>query len=442
MIDFFKNQFTASLWGDEGFAAVLSQKNLLDIVKIVSKDTSPPLYYFCCHAWMRLFGTSEIAIRALSFSFFIGTVLTIFLLAKYLWGKKTALIAALLTATNPFLFSYAFEGRMYAILAFTTTLSFYFFITENWILYVLSATAALYSHHFSIFAIFLQFLWVFKEFVKKPKKRLNRFLPYFFIFILYLPWLYPLYYQSSLVQSGFWLAKPTLKSINELWQSFLALGQSADCKKIVSYLALIILALRRWPFFGKSTKNKESLISLWLTLPVILTFIISHIKSSIFYDRYLLYVIPGLILLLASQRRKISLVFIAFLICLWGYFDIRYFFQPTKKPFRQMAEYIKLNTPSQTPFLIINYNGKAHHLWEAKYYDIPAPIYSPGGPLPFYVGTALMDESDVIYSLAENLERIGIITSDQPNDVKIENFQTSSVKKIDGLYFLWMERQI
>ena len=110
MIDFASNQFTASLWGDESFAAILAQKNLIDIVKIVSHDTSPPGYYFCLHLWMKIFGTSEVAIRSLSFLFFLGTVAFIFLLAKYLWGKKAAIQAAILTLTNPFLFAYAFAA--------------------------------------------------------------------------------------------------------------------------------------------------------------------------------------------------------------------------------------------------------------------------------------------------------------------------------------------
>ena len=125
MINFFQNQFTASLWGDEAFSAVLAQRNLIDIVKVLTKDTSPPLYYFCSHLWMQIFGSSELAIRGLSFAFHLGTVVTVFLLARYLWGRKTAIAASLLTFFNPFLFKYAFEGRMYSILAFTTTLSFY-----------------------------------------------------------------------------------------------------------------------------------------------------------------------------------------------------------------------------------------------------------------------------------------------------------------------------
>lgn len=437
MIDFSNNQFTANLWGDESFAAILAQKNLVDIIKIVSHDTSPPGYYFCLHLWMKIFGTGEVAIRNLSFILFLGTVVFIFLLAKYLWGKKTAGLAAILTLTNPFLFSYAFEGRMYAILAFTTTASFYFFLTKNWVLYVLAATTALYSHHFSMFAIFVQFLWLGVLIIKKPKKNLKYLLVYLFVLILYIPWLWPLYYQTSLVASGFWLARPNLNSIKDLIQSFLGLGLSPFWKTFIFYLTLATLLLRRWSFSGK--KKADTLIILWFCLPIGLTFIISHIKSSIFYDRYLLYTIPALPLLISSQRRKISMLLILVLITSWFWFDFQYLFHPTKKPFRQFANYIKLTTTKQD--FLINYNGRAHHLWESKYYGLKAPIYSPGGKLPFYVGTALMTPEDVIYSLPQT-DRIGVITSDDPEKVKVENYQSVFVQKVDSLYFIWMQKII
>jgi uncharacterized membrane protein len=437
VIDFASNQFTASLWGDEAFAATLAQKNLVDIVKIVSRDTSPPGYYFCLHLWMKIFGTGEVAIRALSFLFFLGTVVFIYLLAKYLWTKKTAYLAAILTITNPFLFSYAFEGRMYAILLFTTVASFYFFITQNWVFYILAATAALYSHHFSMFAIFTQFLWLVVKTIKNPKINLRYLVIYLFIFILYIPWLWPLYYQTSLVAGGFWLGKPTLNSVVNLVQSFLGLGLSTWWKNIILGLVIITLFLRRWSSFGK--KLKWILIILWFCLPIALTFIISQIKSSIFYDRYLLYTIPAIPLLISSQRRKISTLLLVILIVLWSWFDWQYFFHPTKKPFRQFATYIKLTTTKQD--FLINYNGKAHHLWESKYYGLVAPIYSPGGKLPFYVGTALMEPQDVIYSLPQ-IERIGVITSDDPAQVKINNYQSVFVQKVDSLYFLWMQKII
>jgi len=214
------NQFTVSLWGDEAFAAVLAAKLPSEIIKIVSRDTSPPLYYLCLHLWMNLFGSSEVAIRSLSFLFFLGTVFTVFLIGKFLWDKKTAILAAFLTFTNPFLFTYAFEGRMYAILVFTSTLAVYFFLKKNQLAFILASTAALYSHHFSIFILGFLGIWGLLE-AKFDFKKAWVVRPGLFTAFLYLPWLYPLYYQTSLVGSGFWLGRPKMIDFLKVGVKFL-----------------------------------------------------------------------------------------------------------------------------------------------------------------------------------------------------------------------------
>jgi len=93
---------------------------------------------------------------------------------------------------------------MYALLALTSTLSVYFFLRKQWLGFILATTAALYTHHFSIFVVFWEGIWRLGE-----TRSLKRFSDFFIIGLLYLPWLYPLYYQTSLVSRGFWLGKPT-----------------------------------------------------------------------------------------------------------------------------------------------------------------------------------------------------------------------------------------
>jgi hypothetical protein len=59
--------------------------------------------------------------------------------------------------------------------------------------------------------------------------------------------------------------------------------------------------------------------------------------------------------------------------------------------------------------------------------------------LPFYTGTALMEEKDVIYQLPDK-EEIGLITSAQPEKVSLPGYEVKSIKQFDSLYFLWLKR--
>lgn len=426
-------QFDVSLWGDESWAATLAVKPYLQIIKIVARDTSPPLYYLCLHTWMMLFGTSEAAIRSLSFLFFLGTAITLYFIGKHLWDKKTGILATIFAFFNPFLFVYAFEGRMYAILAFTSTLAVYFFLKKKCLAFIFAAAATLYSHHFSLLVIFWLGLWRLKElWGQSLKKIISGFSDFFLIGLLYLPWLYPLYYQTSLVQSGFWLGKPTLKDLALAIGKFL-IGES---KTKISFLAggaiLITLLLKKW------VKDKEKSLFLlgWLLSPLLITYLISQLTQPIFYDRYMLAAIPAACLLIASQRRKISWLPILITIGCLAILNYHYFTHPTKRPFRELANFIKTEAPNLT---LINHNAKAHHLWESKYYGLKAPIYSPE-PLPFYAGTALMEEGDVVNTLPDK-EEIGLITSARIEEVKIPYYAILKKEQFGSLWFLWLKRE-
>lgn len=428
--------FNCSLWGDESFSAVLSQKSFIPMLQVVAKDTSPPLFYVISYFWIRLFGSSEIAIRSLSLLFFIGTSVLIYFIAKHLFDKRVGIIAAVLSFFNPFLFLYAFEGRMYFCLLFFVTLSFYFLVKKKKISYVLAATAALYSHHFAFFAVATQFLWQLISLEKIDKKTILSLLKqYLAIFILYTPWIYPLYLQTTLVSGGFWLGKPKLRDLLNVTGNFIKGGLKVNYQYLTSLVFLITLVARKWQ--RRQWKN-DSLLLLWAIFPPLLTFLISQTKLSIFYERYLLYCIPPLMILIASKTRKISHLLLA--VILFFYVSTSYynFTHPFKKPFREFSSWIKKEVPKDV--FIINYNGGAHHLWETKYYQISAPIYSPGGPLPFFVGTALMEPEDVIYELP-NRPIIGAITSDSPQSLSISNYESYTYHQVDSLYFVWFTKK-
>lgn len=436
------NQFTASLWGDEAFSATLSQKSVIGIVTTIIRDTSPPLYNLTEHFWFSLFGNSEVAIRALSFFYYFLAIFFVYKIGEYLWNKKTGFLAAILAFLNPFFFIYAFEGRMYSLLAFTVTASMYFFLKRSWFFYVLATTLALYTHHFAIFALFIQGGWFLKEFFfGKRKQSLPILKSFLAIGILYLPWLIPLYKQVSMVGGGFWLATPKLKDLIGLIGRYLAAGITHPLAKPAVIVSLLILIFRNW----FKDKEKNLFLLSWFLGPILLAFIISQKFTSIFYDRYLLYAIPSAAILLASNLRKVSWLLLGVLTILLLLIDFNYFTHPTKKPFREFAAYVQ--SVKKGDDYLINWNSAAHHLWETKYYQIPAPIYNPEtGELPFYVGTALMTKDDVINKLpsgkeAAKINRIGVITSGPIEEVFIPGYTKIEEHATGPLKIIWLRKR-
>jgi len=123
-------------------------------------DFHPPLYHFLMWGWAHLFGNSEFVMRLPSVLFGTATIYVVYLIAKQLVNKKSKLInflplvAALFLATAPFHIYYSQEARTYALTAFSTSLSIYWFLrlmnsrsSEGKITwaYILSTVFMLYS---------------------------------------------------------------------------------------------------------------------------------------------------------------------------------------------------------------------------------------------------------------------------------------------------------
>ena len=429
------NQFTVNLWGDEAFSAVLSTNSIPELIKIIARDTSPPLYNITEHLWFSVFGNSEVAIRSLSFLYFLIAVFFTYKIGALLWDRRAGLLAGILTFLNPFFFVYAFEGRMYSILAATVAASMYFFLKRNWFGYVLTTVAALYSHHFAVFAVFVQGLWFIKEFLLgKRKVAVSMFKAFIAVGILYLPWIIPLYNQTRMVGGGFWLGTPTVLDFFVLVGKYLAAGFIHPLTIPALVFVLVALGLRHW--FEK--KETDLFLLSWFLLPIIFTWIISQRFQSIFFDRYLLYTIPGAMLLVASKGRKFSGIVLGILIIILAIMDFHYFNHPTKKPLGELARYVK-ETKRGDDFLI-NWNAASHHLWEAKYYGIPAPLYIPEGELPFYVGTAQMTEEDILKEIPKKINRLGVITSGDIAEIELPYYTEREAKTFGELKFVWYQK--
>ena len=126
---------------------------------------------------------------------------------------------------------------------------------------------------------------------------------------------------------------------------------------------------------------------------------------------------------------------------MFGIMDFQYFTHPKKLPFRAYSEYVK--SELQDGDFLINWNSNGtHHIWETKYYGIPAPIYVSGGTgdLPFFVGTALMEKDDIVRKIPESANRVGVVTSGSLEEINIPGYEEDGSKDFNGLKFVWYSK--
>src|SRR5918996_744223 len=116
-------ELDVGFWIDEGLSVGIADRPLGDIPGVLRQDGSPPLYYLLLSLWMDVMGSTERSVHGLSVVFSVFCVPVAFWAGWTLFGRRTAWVAALLAAVNPFLTQYAQEGRMYALVALLGLLS-------------------------------------------------------------------------------------------------------------------------------------------------------------------------------------------------------------------------------------------------------------------------------------------------------------------------------
>jgi mannosyltransferase len=115
------------IWIDEAYSVLVAWKGPAGILDALTRDGSPPLFYLVLHAWVKLFGSSALAVRLLPAIFGLMGVLAVFWLARALLPSRprAAIIAGMMTAISPLHIYYSQQCRMYSLAFLVAVLSLF-----------------------------------------------------------------------------------------------------------------------------------------------------------------------------------------------------------------------------------------------------------------------------------------------------------------------------
>lgn len=412
--------FVASFWRDEAFSYLMARLPLSTLLWSTAKDANPPFYYVLLKLWMDIFGTSEIAIRSLSLVFFWATLYVVFLIMNEIYkiNTKKSLYYLLFFILNPLLHYYAFEARMYSMMAFMATLLFYALMKKKYKLYAYAALAALFTHYFLIIVIAFQSVFILLTSLKTERKHF--FLPLVKACLWYIPWVIVLVFAHPPVGTSFWLGPPQIKDIL-LLPAIILIGYEKDAWTIAPFLFFFSLFSGAILIFGSLhhffLKKKQQLFLFlgWsLGIPLVI-FIFSFIKPM-FLPRYLIFTTIGLSLLLVScfehignrwVRSVLTVIFIVFLVF---YTSIQAVIR-TKAPLKK--EFLKIqNEMKNTDVIYVTHEYDFH---PAEYYFSTQKVYlykKTYAEIPWFVGKVLMDKRSFKDTLPQYPVRAFIINHD------------------------------
>jgi O-antigen/teichoic acid export membrane protein len=170
------------LWVDEAISVDQAQMSFGQMLgDMRTTDVHPPLHHAILWVTVRLFGTSEVAVRMPSLIAGVALVPVMFWVGKALYDRRTGWIAAVLAAIAPFCVWYSQEARMYsqfmlfaAIAIGAQVLAIRRGRWYDWGLYAVSTALLFWTQYFGIMPILVQqaaFGWVIWQ-ARKDRARL------------------------------------------------------------------------------------------------------------------------------------------------------------------------------------------------------------------------------------------------------------------------------
>jgi mannosyltransferase len=447
-----------SLWYDEGVTADIARRGLAEMTRWTADDIQPPLYYYVVALWGRVAGWSEWSLRYPSVFFGVLIVPLLAVVTIALTRRRVAgLIAAFLVAFHPLLLYYSQEARMYSMLTALGVLLGYLVIQGEattkrpalyWAVYVVIATAAVYTHYFAFFLLFaLGTAYLCDQIFVLPRQRaippdadadLAATIPHrpilgfvianLVVLIFYIPWITTLITRLN-VDSSYWQGQLKLEeAIRHVAISFTT-GETVlehEATRLLLPFGFLTLVSTVALLMRRAVQPRTILYALlWLLLPIAAILLLASVTPK-FNSRYVMISLPGLLLLwsagLASLirlrgwdwgnilrtpfvRLQTLLAMLVLLLLLTGFFyaNRNWFVEPafTKSEWRQLTQYVRWRIQKDgnaDSTLITLVSGHAWPVWNYYAPDMPAVRFPE---LEILDVNAVLDYNDVATRLAE-----------------------------------------
>lgn len=354
-----------SIWADEistmmNTSPSLTNSQLID--NINNKEGFPYFYFMLMKVLNTVFGYNLMVPRFFSAIIGVVSVLMIYKLGKALDNKQLGYIAAILLTINEFAIYTSQDARPYSIILLAIILSFYSLVLyiknqniKTVIYYGLSVGFLLNCSFFGILNVFSQAIILLIIFIFN-KDKINFIKHTFFAFtigaLLFLPNLTKLFTLFGI--KSFWIPKPTLDTVINVFNEFVSYNIYAIYLLIALFLYFIGFLIISNKKQDKNSANKVYFVSFFLLTWIIVFGGIMYVKSilgsSVFLHRYLIGLLPALLLLFAFILTLISnkllrigtTIVLVSILFIQTVFIKNYYFTKTKTQYTELTDVLKL----------------------------------------------------------------------------------------------------
>lgn len=288
------------LWYDELYSIAFSQLSTSEMLTIGPKDVHPLLFYIIFKAFIKIFSFLDIAVVGR-----IVTLIPIYLIGilsitkvKKNFGMLTAGLFFLCISMMPQLMIYSVEIRMYSWGLFFVTASFIYIYDiynspnlKNWIILTILTICSAYTHYFSAVASFGLYLILLVYLIKNNREQIKYWLVSALISVIaFIPWAFIVFGQISYIESKYWIAPITIKTL--ISYVYFVLSPATifiQSNGLVSptILGSIMLIIFIYLIYKVRDKYAISGIVAFLIVPII-GVVVSQLTHPFFHQRFLI----------------------------------------------------------------------------------------------------------------------------------------------------------
>lgn len=309
------------LWLDEALTVDIAKLPLKDLHAALKRDGAPPLFYVLEHFWIRLFGSSDFAVRSISGVISVATLPVAWVAARR-YGPTAAWVTVLLLASAPFAIFYATESRMYALVMLLTACGYVALDralrqprAANLIGLAVVTAALLYTQYWAIYLTAVVGAWLVWQSVRgRDRERSNArwaLLATAVGALLFVPWVPTFLYQSAHTGTP-WAKPPNFAAIinavtgftdNQATNTVAGSNQGrllALCYFALGALGLFGLARDRWHVdLDLRTRRIARPTALMVVGTLVLAIVGAIVTDSAYSNRYAAVVFVPLLVLVA-----------------------------------------------------------------------------------------------------------------------------------------------
>lgn len=324
---------TRGLWLDEATSVAQARMDFGRMLSYMREsDVHPPLFQIVLWGDIRIFGTSEFAVRLPSLVFGSALIPVLYGAGRDLFDRRTGLIAALIGAIGPAAIWYSQEARMYPLFMLLAALAVWAQVRavrdggwKAWTAYTVCTALLMWTHYFSILHIGVQQLaflaLIFQQRGTPEGRKLlaNWFRSAIAVALLVLPMLSIPYAQVQNYGTRDTVTATAIGDAEADAPIYLAISNIASA--LVGYHSADTMTKINalWPLgmlaglfaLGRGRSRVTLLLSGLVFIPLAVLFVIGLERNDVFELRYFAGAIPVLALLFArgitlATKRKIT----------------------------------------------------------------------------------------------------------------------------------------